>query len=120
MDIWHVEIYNCAPQEDFRLLYNSMLQLCEPQPDEEKSSDGHYNRLDNPPSGNTFANVRRINTLPRSPEHIVRTDTLWAFTVVTRQPAVTRSHYITEGLAPGPPSGMLLFWLAIFFLPMNI
>ncbi|XP_067931849.1 tyrosine-protein phosphatase 99A-like isoform X2 [Watersipora subatra] len=62
-------------QDDYRLLYTSMRQLCEPSDEDDKL--GESNRFANGDyAANTFAIVRRINTIPRSPEHITRTDTL--------------------------------------------
>ena len=62
-------------QEDYRFLYNSLLQLCDPQLEEDQLSTSCPDQLEQ--YANTFANVRRINTLPRSPDHQPRVDTLW-------------------------------------------
>lgn len=63
-------------QNDYRLLYNSMLQLCESELDDGTTNENGNSgdKVDFPV--NTFANVRRVNTLPRSPEHITRSDTM--------------------------------------------
>ena len=50
-----------------------MLQLCQPQIDELNDGNGHAKG----DYSHTFANVRRINTIPRSPENMNRTETLW-------------------------------------------
>lgn len=68
-------IHLISLQDDYRLLYNSLLQLCELQEDDDKVPEGN-GQTKGEYAANTFANVRRINTLPRSPEHVTRTDTL--------------------------------------------
>lgn len=53
-----------------------MLQLCESELDDGTTNENGNSgdKVDFPV--NTFANVRRVNTLPRSPEHITRSDTM--------------------------------------------
>ena len=51
-----------------------MLQLCESELEECMPNENGNEKIDF--AVNTFANVRRVNTLPRSPEHLTRSDTM--------------------------------------------